>query len=82
LNDQVTRLSALIKDLKKKYKVCQGQVRSLIDERADFITQLQDRQHELMVLRQRLGIAQKENEDLSQSHVSANIYYIWHSIEL
>ncbi|KAL1129878.1 hypothetical protein AAG570_012822 [Ranatra chinensis] len=68
LTDQVNRLSLLVKDLRKKHRVCLGQVRSLIDERADYIAQLQDLQHKLGSLRQQLGIAEKENEDLAQSH--------------
>lgn len=57
------------KELRKKLRISQGQVRNLIDERADFLTQLQDQQHQLSSLRQRLGIAEKENEDLAQSQV-------------
>lgn len=42
----------------------QAQVRTLCDERADFLVQLQDQQRDISALRQRLGLAQKENEDL------------------
>lgn len=42
----------------------QAQVRNLCDERADFLVQLQDQQRDISALRQRLGLAQKENEDL------------------
>lgn len=42
----------------------QTQVRTLCDERADFLVQLQDQQRDISALRQRLGLAQKENEDL------------------
>lgn len=42
----------------------QNQVRTLCDERADFLVQLQDQQRDINALRQRLGLAQKENEDL------------------
>jgi hypothetical protein len=57
------------KELRRKHRGSQAQVRSLIDERADFLAQLQDQQRELVGLRQRLGLAQKENEDLAKSHV-------------
>jgi hypothetical protein len=57
------------KDLRRKHRGSQSQVRSLIDERADFLAQLQDQHRELLGLRQRLGLAQKENEDLTKSHV-------------
>lgn len=42
------------------------QVRNLCDERADFLVQLQDQHRDISVLRQRLGLAQKENEDLAK----------------
>ncbi|XP_073990648.1 rab interacting lysosomal protein like isoform X2 [Rhodnius prolixus] len=69
LSDQVDRVMGINKELRKKLRISQGQVRNLIDERADFLTQLQDQQHQLSSLRQRLGIAEKENEDLAQSQV-------------
>jgi hypothetical protein len=57
------------KELRRKHRNGQAQVRGLIDERADFLAQLQDQHRELLGLRQRLGLAQKENEDLAKSHV-------------
>ena len=57
------------KELRRKHRGSQAQVRGLIDERADFLAQLQDQHRELLGLRQRLGLAQKENEDLAKSHV-------------
>lgn len=64
--DQVERLTCLNKDLRKKQKLNSVHIRSLIDERADFLAQLQSQQYELNHLKQRLGIAEKENEDLAQ----------------
>lgn len=43
------------------------QARGLVEERADFLAQLQDQNRELINLRARLGLARKENEDLSKS---------------
>lgn len=43
------------------------QARGLVEERADFLAQLQDQNRELIQLRGRLGLAKKENEDLSKS---------------
>jgi hypothetical protein len=57
------------KELRRKHRGSQAQVRGLIDERADFLAQLQDQHRELLGLRQRLGLAQKENEDLEKCHV-------------
>uniref|UniRef100_A0A0A9Y0R2 RILP-like n=1 Tax=Lygus hesperus TaxID=30085 RepID=A0A0A9Y0R2_LYGHE len=64
--DQVDRLTNVNKELRKKLRMSQSQIRSLIDERADFLTQLQDQNYELNILRQRLGMAEKENQDLTQ----------------
>lgn len=56
----------------------QTQVRTLCDERADFLVQLQDQQRDIAALRQRLGLAQKENEDLAKvfsKSLGSNYYY-------
>ncbi|KAG8233896.1 hypothetical protein J437_LFUL005224, partial [Ladona fulva] len=67
LQEQVERLSMVGRELRRKHHSAQAQVRGLVDERADFLAQLQDQQREIGRLRQRLGIAQKENEDLTES---------------
>ncbi|CAH1977779.1 unnamed protein product [Acanthoscelides obtectus] len=64
LRTQVERLSTSSRELRRKHKSMQAQVRTLCDERADFLVQLQDQQRDISALRQRLGLAQKENEDL------------------
>jgi hypothetical protein len=69
LSTQVERLTVIGKELRRKHRGSQAQVRNLIDERADFLAQLQDQHRELLGLRQRLGLAEKENEDLAKSHV-------------
>lgn len=72
LKTQVERLTNSSKELRRKHKSMQYQVRTLCDERADFLVQLQDQQRDISALRQRLGLAQKENEDL----VNVNILLI------
>lgn len=64
------RLQATLKDLRRKHRITQMQCRSLVEERADILSQLQKQQKEFISLRQRFGMAQKENEDLSKSRVS------------
>nr|CAD7402090.1 unnamed protein product [Timema poppensis] len=71
LSSQVERLTMVGRELRRKHRGGQVQVRNLIDERADFLAQLQDQQRELVILRQCLGLAQKENEDLAKSHLNA-----------
>lgn len=67
LTTQVDKLTTTGKELRRKHKIVQNQVRILIEERADFLGQLQDQQKEISVLRQNLGIAEKENEDLTKT---------------
>lgn len=67
---QVERVTGSNRELRRKHRSLQSQVRTLCDERADFLVQLQDQQRSIGALRQRLGLAQKENEDLAKSDVS------------
>ena len=67
LTSQVDRLTSIGKELRRKHKITQSQVRTLIDERADFLAQLQDQQREITTLRHGLGLAEKENEDLTKN---------------
>lgn len=60
------RLTNSSKELRRRHKSLQMQVRTLCDERADFLVQLQDQQRDIVALRKRLGLAQKENEDLAK----------------
>ncbi|KAK6636560.1 hypothetical protein RUM43_010222 [Polyplax serrata] len=73
LTTQVDKLTTTGKELRRKHKIVQNQVRILIEERADFLGQLQDQQKEISVLRQNLGIAEKENEDLTKTFESSLI---------
>ncbi|XP_074095698.1 rab interacting lysosomal protein like isoform X2 [Cotesia typhae] len=67
LTIQVEKLSAVGRELKRKQRQAQMQSRGLVEERADFLAQLQDQNRELINLRARLGLARKENEDLTKS---------------
>ncbi|KYM98274.1 RILP-like protein like protein [Cyphomyrmex costatus] len=66
LSAQVEKLTVLGRELKRKQRQAQMQARGLVEERADFLAQLQDQNRELLKLRGRLGMAKKENEDLSK----------------
>ncbi|XP_014203868.1 RILP-like protein homolog isoform X2 [Copidosoma floridanum] len=68
LKDQVDKLTVVGRELKRKQRQAQMQARGLVEERADFLAQLQDQNRELINLRARLGLARKENEDLSKSN--------------
>ena len=50
-------------------------MRSLIDERAELQAALQEEQRMTTVLRQRLGLAVKENEDLQTCSVCILFYF-------
>ncbi|XP_015429262.1 PREDICTED: RILP-like protein homolog isoform X2 [Dufourea novaeangliae] len=67
LTAQVEKLGVVGWELKRKQRQAQMQARGLVEERADFLAQLQDQNRELINLRARLGLAKKENEDLSKS---------------
>ncbi|XP_075218925.1 rab interacting lysosomal protein like isoform X2 [Lycorma delicatula] len=66
LRGQHERLTNLGKELRRKHRLSQIQIRNVIDERADLFAQAQEQMRELEYLRQHLGLAQKENEDLSR----------------
>ncbi|CAI6345629.1 unnamed protein product [Macrosiphum euphorbiae] len=66
LNVQMDRLQTTLKDLRRKHRFAQVQCRGLVEERANILSQLQKQQKEFISLRQRFGVAQKENEDLSK----------------
>ena len=69
MTSQVERLTCIGKDLRRKHRTASNQVRTLIEERADFLAQMQDQQRHLAQLKQRLGLAHKENEDLAKAQV-------------
>ncbi|CAD7086799.1 unnamed protein product [Hermetia illucens] len=67
LNIQIERLKNSGRETRRRNKLLQVQVRTLCEERADFLAQLQDQHREINALKRRLGIAEKENEDLVKS---------------
>ncbi|XP_065337145.1 RILP-like protein homolog [Cloeon dipterum] len=71
LQSQLERSTAVARELRRKQKTYQTQVRSLLEERADFLAQLQEQFREVASLRQLLGLAQKENMDLAEGHSGA-----------
>lgn len=64
LNIQIERLKNAGRESRRRQKLMQVQVRTLCEERADFLAQMQDQHREIITLKKRLGIAEKENEDL------------------
>lgn len=60
------------RELRRRQRTNATQMRSLIDERAELQAALQEETRTVTVLRQRLGLAQKENEDLASSSVSVS----------
>ncbi|XP_044317039.1 RILP-like protein homolog isoform X2 [Drosophila rhopaloa] len=68
LNIQAERLKASERDTRRRHKLMQAQVKTLCEERADFLAQLQDQSRDINQLRKRLGLAEKENEDLVASY--------------
>lgn len=64
LTIQLDRLKNAGRESRKRQKILQMQIRTLCEERADFLAQMQDQHREIVTLKQRLGIAEKENEDL------------------
>ncbi|XP_015516924.1 RILP-like protein homolog isoform X5 [Neodiprion pinetum] len=66
LSGQVEKLGVVGRELRRKQRQAQMQARGLVEERADFLAQLQDQNRELINLRARLGLARKENEDLTK----------------
>lgn len=70
---QIERLQGTNRDTKKRQKVLQLQIRTLVEERADFLAQLQDQHREIINLKKQLGVAEKENEDLTSFEVNENI---------
>ena len=62
------------RDLRRRQRNSANQMRCLIDERAELQAALQEEQRMTTVLRQRLGLAVKENEDLQTCSVSSYLY--------
>ncbi|XP_076034105.1 rab interacting lysosomal protein like isoform X4 [Oratosquilla oratoria] len=65
LTSQLEKLNILNREHRRRQRNNAAQMRSLIDERAELQARLQEEQRAGVQLRQRLGLAQKENEDLA-----------------
>lgn len=63
-------------DLKKKQKIHMAQIHGFVDERAKLLLEIQEQHREILLLHQRLGIVQKENEDLAKSNVYKYFIYL------
>lgn len=56
----------------KRQKLLQTQVRSLLDERADLLLQIQDQTREISVLRRSIGFGESEPVDLAKTAGAGN----------
>ncbi|KFB50883.1 AGAP005040-PA-like protein [Anopheles sinensis] len=65
LSSQNDRLKKVISESRRRQKLSHSQIVTLCEERADFLAQIQDQHHEIKALRNQLGLAEKENEDLA-----------------
>ncbi|XP_065201364.1 RILP-like protein homolog isoform X2 [Planococcus citri] len=69
LESRIETLNTTIVDLRKKQKIHVSQIHGFVEERAKLLIEIQDQRREIVLLHQRLGIVQKENEDLAKSNV-------------
>ncbi|XP_076364631.1 RILP-like protein 1 isoform X2 [Tachypleus tridentatus] len=67
LQQQVQKLVHLNKDLRRKQKHQQSQMRAFVEEKAELQVRVEEHQKELQQLRERLGTAVKENLELAQA---------------
>ncbi|KAK7070377.1 JNK_SAPK-associated protein-1, partial [Halocaridina rubra] len=67
LKSQLEKVNHVNRELRRRQRTNNNQMRSLIDERAELQAALQEETRAVTILRQRLGLAQKENEDLASS---------------
>ncbi|KAG5667196.1 hypothetical protein PVAND_015187 [Polypedilum vanderplanki] len=64
MRSEVERLKNSSIESKRKSRIVQSQIRTLCEERADFLAKIQDQHREMIALKKQLGIAEKENEDI------------------
>lgn len=62
-------MSEINKELRRKQNHLSQQMRTLVEERADLQALLQEQSRTVTALNKRLGVAQRDNEDLVQSQV-------------
>lgn len=68
---QLERLKTSSIESKKRQKLLQTQMRTLLDEKADLLVQVQDQNREIAVLRRSLGFGGKEQIDLMKASSAA-----------
>ena len=61
------------KELRRKQSHISQQMRTLVEERADLQALLQEQSKNLAALNKRLGVAQRDNEDLVQCQVDSRV---------
>lgn len=64
---QLERLKTSSIESKKRQKLLQTQMRTLLDEKADLLVQVQDQNREITVLRRSLGFGGEEQIDLMKA---------------
>ncbi|XP_070493991.1 RILP-like protein homolog [Chironomus tepperi] len=64
MKSEIERLKSTSCETKRKSKIMQAQVKTLCEERADFLAKIQDQHREMMSLKKQLGIVEKESEEL------------------
>ncbi|CAG9811890.1 unnamed protein product [Chironomus riparius] len=64
MKSEIERLKSTSCETKRKSKIMQVQVKTLCEERADFLAKIQDQHREMISLKKQLGIAEKESEEL------------------
>lgn len=69
LQGQLERLTESNKELRRKHSQISHQMRALVEERADLQASLQEQSRNVTALNKRLGLAQRDNQDLVQSQV-------------
>jgi len=67
LHSQLERLTESNKELRRKHSQISHQMRALVEERADLQASLQEQSRNVTALNKRLGLAQRDNQDLVQS---------------
>lgn len=67
---EIDQLKNQNQESKKRFKTSQNQVKTLCEERADFLAKIHDQHKEVVVLKKQLGIAEMENEDLGKEENS------------
>ncbi|XP_050095973.1 RILP-like protein homolog [Anopheles aquasalis] len=64
LSCQNDRLKKVVSESRRRQKLSHNQIITLCEERADFLAQIQNQHHEIKALRNQLGLAEQENQDL------------------